>query len=249
MNARSFVAQQRVYARDANGKRFRWQTRPSYFARTEAALVESAVAGLADGARLLEIGCGEGGNFVHLAASSPRTRLVGVDFSPAKARFAARATSASAVAADAAHLPFADESFDAVLIRDVLHHLPDRLAALREAHRVLRRGGRLTLIEPNARSPLILAQMAVIPAERGARVSTAARLRSELAAAGFRIVGEEMHQPLPLARIALLGPSVEPPIAVERILSSGDRLAARVMPRWAWMYLRFTAIRREERLS
>jgi SAM-dependent methyltransferase len=239
-----FVAQQREHARVADGEHFRWQTRPSYFARTEAALVQIAAAGLDDGARLLEMGCGEGGNLVHLAAVHPGLRLFGVDFSSEKARFAGRATAAATVTADAARLPFADASFDAVLIRDLLHHLPDRVRALREARRVLRPGGRLTLVEPNARSPLIVAQMAVVPAERGARVSTATRLRDELAAAGLRVLDEEALQPLPLARVVShprVGLATRLPL--DRLLSAGDALAARLVPRAAWMYLRFLAER------
>jgi len=245
VDAAEYVAQQRAYTRVADGEHFRWQTRPSYFARTEAALVAGAVAGLTDGARLLEIGCGEGGNLMHLAAASPGTRLVGVDFSSEKARFAGRATPATTVAADAAHLPFADGAFDAVLIRDLLHHLPDRAAALAEARRVVRPGGRVTVVEPNARSPLVLAQMAVVPAERGARLSTAARLRDELVAAGLTIVVEEALQPLPLARVLLhprLGGAGDHP-AVERLVAVSDALAARVVPRAAWMYLRFVAVK------
>jgi SAM-dependent methyltransferase len=243
VDADRFIAEQREHA---DGEHFRWQTRPSYFARTEAALVTGAVAGLRVGSRLLEMGCGEGGNLVHLAAVAPQTQLFGLDFSPAKARFAGRATSALTIAGDAARLPFADSVFDAVLIRDLLHHLPDRVRALREARRVLRSGGRLTLIEPNARSPLIVAQMAVVSAERRARVSTPARLRRELLEAGFRIVGEESLQPLPLARVVLhprLGlASRSPRNVLEKLLSAGDVLAEQVVPRWAWTYLRFTAV-------
>jgi demethylmenaquinone methyltransferase/2-methoxy-6-polyprenyl-1,4-benzoquinol methylase len=49
------------------------------------------------------------------------------------------------VEADAQRLPFADESFHAALMISMLHHVDDREAALAEARRVLRPGGRLVL--------------------------------------------------------------------------------------------------------
>lgn len=47
-------------------------------------------------------------------------------------------------------IPAADADFDAVLCTQVLEHVPDPLAALREFHRVLRPGGRLIATVPFA---------------------------------------------------------------------------------------------------
>ena len=49
------------------------------------------------------------------------------------------------VEADAQRLPFEDESFDAATMISMLHHVEDRGAALAEARRILRPGGRLVL--------------------------------------------------------------------------------------------------------
>ncbi|MDA8063801.1 MAG: class I SAM-dependent methyltransferase [Actinomycetota bacterium] len=51
------------------------------------------------------------------------------------------------VVGDASHLPFADGSFDAVLARGVLHHLPDVAAFLGEARRVTTSSGRLLVLD------------------------------------------------------------------------------------------------------
>jgi SAM-dependent methyltransferase len=48
--------------------------------------------------------------------------------------------------ADAAALPLPDENADAVMLVSMLHHVPDWRAALREARRILRSGGRLALM-------------------------------------------------------------------------------------------------------
>jgi len=51
------------------------------------------------------------------------------------------------VAADAFHLPFATDSFDAVTVSFGLRNMDDTVAALREMHRVVRPGGRLVICE------------------------------------------------------------------------------------------------------
>lgn len=45
-------------------------------------------------------------------------------------------------------LPFKDNSLDAILMIDVLHHLPDCRKFFREASRALRPGGKIIMIEP-----------------------------------------------------------------------------------------------------
>jgi SAM-dependent methyltransferase len=230
---------QRAYSREADPEHYAWQTRDSYFAATEAELLAGLELSPAD--RLLEMGCGEGGNLYHLR---DRGRLrVGIDASAKKAAFAARHANARALVADAAALPFGEASFDAVLIRDLLHHVRDRGRVLAEARRVLRHGGKLLLIEPNARSPLILLQAALIPAERGVLASTGKRLESELLQAGFTIESQGAQQPLPLGRVLTHPrlPTQGAPIGA--LLSRLDAAAACLMPRRAWMYLLFRAVK------
>jgi SAM-dependent methyltransferase len=49
---------------------------------------------------------------------------------------------------DATRLPYADASLANLVLIDVLHHLADPAAFLDEARRVLRRGGRLVVLDP-----------------------------------------------------------------------------------------------------
>lgn len=236
---------QREHHREADAEHFRWQTEAPFFSSTEAALLEAV--SVRPGERFLEMGCGEGGNLHHLAGRTRGALRVGVDFSCPKAAFARRATGSEIAVADAARLPFADRSFDAVLIRDLLHHLPDRTRALAEAHRVLRPGGRLTLVEPNRRAPLVLLQAALVRAERGLLASSVEQLQRELDAAGFRVLRFAACQPFPIARVLLhprLGTARLASHAPVRALLEGvDALLSRLVPPSAWLYLTFQAER------
>lgn len=50
--------------------------------------------------------------------------------------------------ADATKLPFLDYSLDAIIMTDVLHHIPNPGGFFTEAQRVLRKGGKILMIEP-----------------------------------------------------------------------------------------------------
>ncbi len=104
--------------------------------------LRQALAG-APGRRLVDVGGGTG-NYA-LALKREGWEPVVVDRSPGMLSRAA-AKGLQTVQADAQHLPFADESFDAVAMISMLHHVEDRSAALAEARRVLRRRGKLVLI-------------------------------------------------------------------------------------------------------
>jgi SAM-dependent methyltransferase len=107
---------------------------------------------LEPGARLLEVGCGVGAVLAVLGQEYPGVRLFGVDIEPqqldfAKTHLARAGVEASLVEGDALQLPFTNESFDHVWMMWLLEHIPDAVAALREARRVLVAGGAITAIE------------------------------------------------------------------------------------------------------
>ncbi|MFF2820134.1 methyltransferase domain-containing protein [Kitasatospora cineracea] len=106
------------------------------------------------GQHLLDWGCGTGAALPALArAATARGRVLGIDRDP---RMALRAADLAAglpntavLRADVHRLPLAPGSADRIRTDRLLQHLADPVAALAEARRVLRPGGRLVAAEPD----------------------------------------------------------------------------------------------------
>ena len=98
---------------------------------------------------VLEVGGGQGGL---TALLYPRAHITNLDFNPDFARAAVNRTPLMRfLGGDATRLPFADSSFDAVTMFDVLEHIPDHALAAAEARRVLRPGGVIMVSTPHTR--------------------------------------------------------------------------------------------------
>ena len=100
------------------------------------------------GKEVLEIATGPGLLAKHVTGAAKR--MIATDYSDGMIREAKKGTSPANLSfevADATALPYADNRFDAVLIANALHVMPQPEKALREIDRVLRPGG--ILIAPN----------------------------------------------------------------------------------------------------
>jgi SAM-dependent methyltransferase len=100
--------------------------------------------------RILDAGCGNGRYTRFLLREAPSDALItGFDYSLQmlhRARQRLQSDRASQLAADLTKLPYADESFDAIVCGWVLEHLPDPRPGLAELARVLAPGGKLLLL-------------------------------------------------------------------------------------------------------
>jgi len=126
----------------------RWQRAAAVYGSTFASATQPFIDPLLDAARvaqghdLLDIACGPG--FVTSRAHARGANARGVDFSAAMLSVArTREPDIRFDEGDAETLPLADAMFDAAVSNFGIHHVPRPQLALRETHRVLRRGGRV----------------------------------------------------------------------------------------------------------
>ncbi len=99
-------------------------------------------------ARVLDIGCGIGTYVRKLDELAGRA--YGVDIDPARV---AKGETGDLSVAVSERLPFANASFDVVLLNEVIEHVQDDAETLREACRVVRPGGHVVIYAPNRLYP------------------------------------------------------------------------------------------------
>jgi SAM-dependent methyltransferase len=100
-----------------------------------------------ENARLLDIGCGLG-QYVR-AFGRYTDRAYGIDIDARRVERGTDEGLSSLCAAVGEALPFADASFDGILLNEVLEHVRSDRETLREALRVLKPGGRIVIFVPN----------------------------------------------------------------------------------------------------
>ena len=170
-------------------------------------------AHLPDGERLriVDLGCGPAFAAIALARARPAAAIIGCDLAPLMLREARRRLARAGLSgrvqlleADAARLPLAGGTVDAVTGHSFLYLVDRPAEVLAEIHRILRPGGRLVLMEPNdrgaplrevlrhSRDPRFLVSVSLWrPYSRRHGRFSATSLRSTLEAAGFRRFGSE----------------------------------------------------------
>ena len=101
-------------------------------------------AGLADGEKILDVGCGTGSLTFALIRAADLGEIAAIDYSPVFVEEAIRRNTDTRIKirqADACSLPFQDATFDRALALLVLHFVPEAGKAVAEMRRVVRPGG------------------------------------------------------------------------------------------------------------
>lgn len=171
----------------------------SYLFHATAQRVAIEISGVRDGSRVLEVGTGSGELFRKLVSGNSSGVTVGIDYSHRMASRTDRTArekfpqaSCACHTASACSLPLADASFDFVfscLMLELLDRQRQR-AAIEEFRRVLKPGGRLTIVligeDSKVFNWLFYWCVRIAPAFWGAQVED--RMMELLRRAGFRLV-------------------------------------------------------------
>lgn len=227
-----------------------WQTEHPFVAAREKELVRRAFLPLRG--RVLDLGCAEGATLLHLGFAEPggapeSEGAVGVDIFEDKLEFArTRLPRCTFVCASGYELPFEAESFDHVLVRDVIHHMDEPERAVDEMFRILRPGGRVDVLEPCGRNPLIALHALMNKAERGELRSTPAYLEG-LLGRRFTLTETSRHQALPIHRIVfhpeMGSPALHENKVVSRAVTAIEKTLDVLLPRATWAYVHVRAVK------
>jgi ubiquinone/menaquinone biosynthesis C-methylase UbiE len=163
-------------------------------------LAQMVHAGPAD--CVVDVACGPGTFALRFAEQA--SWACGVDLTPA---ILARAKTAAASArlsnldftlGDAHHLPFADNSLDIAVTSYALHHMPDPARAIAEMARVIRRGGRVGIVDIFVDEDLEKAELTnLIERTRDAshtRTLSRAKFEEIFNANGLRVTAEQVQE-------------------------------------------------------
>ena len=171
------------------------------------------LARLRPGGSLLDLGTGTGDLAREALAQVPRARVIAADFTLEMMRVGQKRGSLDFSSADALRLPFPDASFDAVVSGFLMRNVIDLQKALQEQQRVLKRGGRIVVLDTtrprkNMLSPLIWLHMHIVIPLLGRILTgssdayrylpettegfvTAENLASRMAVAGFKKIDDQ----------------------------------------------------------
>ncbi|HEX5940877.1 MAG TPA: ubiquinone/menaquinone biosynthesis methyltransferase [Anaerolineales bacterium] len=164
-------------------------------------------------ASLLDLGTGTGDLAREALSQFPQARVIAADFTLEMMRVGQKRGPLEFSSADALRLPFTDSSFDAVVSGFLMRNVIDLQKALQEQYRVLKKGGRIVVLDTtrpkkNLLSPFIWLHMHVVIPLLGRILTgssdayrylpettegfvTAENLASRMAVVGFKKIGYE----------------------------------------------------------
>lgn len=171
------------------------------------------LAQLESDGRLLDLGTGTGDLAREALEQFPEARVIAADFTLEMMRIGQKRGPVNFSSADALRLPFQDHLFDAVVSGFLMRNVMDLQKALQEQYRVLKKGGRIVILDTtrpkrNLLSPFIWVHMHLVIPLLGRLLTgssdayrylpettegfvTAEQMAARMAAAGFKNINYE----------------------------------------------------------
>lgn len=132
-------------------------------AERKANIIRSCLLELTPLKKILEIGCGSGLVTYYLVQNFSG-EYVALDLSPEMIKIAQNriaAANINYVVGDAATSDFAEQSFDAIIGVDVIHHLEDPVGAFKQWKKLVRPNGKMIFLETNIYNPINIKNIGV----------------------------------------------------------------------------------------
>ncbi|MEL7675180.1 MAG: methyltransferase domain-containing protein [Chloroflexota bacterium] len=203
---------------------------------------------LGDDARILDCACGRG-FYLNMIRHVSRCALVGLELEDEIIRKAQRNVGhlpgITLTRGNIYALPFPDDWFDGVILSEILEHIDDDVAGLREVRRVLKPGGGVAITVPNANYPFLwdpinktLETLFRTKIRRGplagiwanhVRLYTREQLRAAVEQAGFAVEAERAftHTSFPFIHNLVYGlgkPLLESGLLPRKLADAADRM-------------------------
>jgi SAM-dependent methyltransferase len=140
--------------------------------------------------KILDLGCGDGLTSFYFRRFFPGSFLFGLDVSGESISMSRKRNIANSEfnVYDGRDIPHEPETFDIILMANVLHHITDderKLQMIKECHRVVKSSGYLFIFEHNPFNPVARKIFRDCPFDRGATLISASSLMKILKDAGF----------------------------------------------------------------
>jgi len=165
-----------------NADNLEWGFKTGYISQERADLILNSLAGK----KILDVGCGSGiwTDFL----TNKGFEVTGIDFVSELIQKAKKVRKGKFIEAQAEKLPFADKSFDAVLLINILEHVDDDHQVLKEAGRI----GKRVVVNVPQQTPKLLFQRGLLYKHHidrsHQRVYTKSSLRQLFKKTGFKKV-------------------------------------------------------------
>lgn len=141
---------------------------------------------------ILDLGAGDGTCLQYFSTYFPEAQLFGIDVSDLSIAEAAakQIPNAEVKVYDGQHIPYADNSFDLILVATVMHHIRFELheELMRESLRVLKPGGKIFIVEHNPHNPVTMHMVNTCPFDEDAVLLKPVYTKKLLKKTGFQLV-------------------------------------------------------------